>query len=87
MEEILLVTGCHRARSFTNILFSEGRDGARVSFGVQVGNYGAKIEWEVSHEQIREVLIQRGPSGDVRPCSQHANRESPCLTLVFLEPS
>jgi len=69
MEEIILVTGCHRTRSYTNILFSESRDGARVSFGVRVGSSGADITWEVSREQIREVLIQRGPSGDVRPHS------------------
>jgi len=86
MEEIILLTGCHRTRSYTNILFSESRDGARVSFGVRVGSSGADITWEVSREQIREVQIQRGPSGDVRPCSQHANRESSCLTLVILEP-
>jgi hypothetical protein len=86
MEQIVLVTGCHRARSYTNILFSESRDGARVSFGVRVGSSGADITWEVSHEQIREVQIQRGPSGDVRSHSQHVNRESFCLTLVILEP-
>jgi hypothetical protein len=86
MEEIVLVTGCHRTRSYTNILFSESRDGARVSFGVRVGSSGADITWEVSREQIREVQIQRGPSGDVRPCNQQANQESSCLTLVILEP-
>ncbi|KAI0285880.1 hypothetical protein BGY98DRAFT_244928 [Russula aff. rugulosa BPL654] len=64
MEEIVLVTGCHRTRTYTNILFSESRDGARVSFGVRVGPSGADITWEVSREQIREVQIQRGPSGD-----------------------
>lgn len=85
MEEIVLVTGCHRTRSYTNILFSESRDGARVSFGVRVGSSGANITWEASHEQIREVQIQRGPSGDVRSYSQH-HRESSCLILVILEP-
>lgn len=70
MEEIVLVTGCHRTRSYTNILFSESRDGAQVSFGVRVGSSGADITWGVSREQIREVLIQRGPSGDNLPENQ-----------------
>jgi hypothetical protein len=82
MEDIVLVTGCHRTRSYTNILFSESRDGARVSFGVQVGNYGANIKWEVSREQIREVQIQKGPSGDVRPCSQQTEKAPASLVIL-----
>lgn len=69
MEDIVLVTGCHRTRSYTNVTFSETRDGAQVSFGVQVGVSGADITWQLSREQIRGVVLNCGPSGDVRPCS------------------
>ena len=36
MEDIILVTGCHLAKSWANVAFSENRGGAQVSFGVQV---------------------------------------------------
>lgn len=87
MHDIILVTGHHRTRSYTNIFFSESRDAVRASFGVTVGSAGANIAWETSHEHIRDVEIQSGPSGDVRPYSQHANRENSCLTVVILESS
>jgi hypothetical protein len=68
MEDIVLVTGCHRTRSWTNIVFSENRAGAQVSFGVRVGNSGSDIKWQFSREQIRGgVVLSIGPSGDVRP--------------------
>ena len=70
MEDILLVTGWHRARSCTNVVFFGGSDAAQVSFGVQVGDSGAKIEWKFSREQTLGVALNCGPSGDVRICSQ-----------------
>jgi len=36
MEDIVLVTGAHRTRSWTNVAFLEGQTDARVSFEVQV---------------------------------------------------
>ncbi|KAH9051056.1 hypothetical protein EDB87DRAFT_1799592 [Lactarius vividus] len=36
MEDIVLVTGVHRARSWTNVAFLEGQTDSRVSFEVQV---------------------------------------------------
>jgi len=42
MEDIILVTGCHRTRSYTNVIFSESQDGAQVSFGVRVGGYNRR---------------------------------------------
>lgn len=67
MEDVVLVTGCHRTRSWTNIVFSENRNGAQVSFGVRVGISGSDINWQFSREQIRGVVLNIGPSGDVRP--------------------
>jgi hypothetical protein len=72
MEDIVLVTGCHRARSWTNIVFSENRSGAQVSFGVRVGPSGSDVRWQFSREQIRGgVVLNIGPSGDVSPSVQH----------------
>jgi hypothetical protein len=36
MEEIILVTGCHRTRSWANVAFLENQVDAQVSFGVKV---------------------------------------------------
>jgi hypothetical protein len=36
MEDIVLVAGCHLARSFANIAFSEARGEEQVSFGIRV---------------------------------------------------
>ncbi len=71
MEDIILVTGYHCTRSYTNVIFSESQDGAQVSFSVRVGGSGADIEWRFSREQIGGVVVKCGPSGDVRPFSQH----------------
>jgi len=70
MEDIVLVTGWHRTRSCTNVVFLDSGDGAQVSFGVRVGASGANIEWQFSREHIRGVVVNRGPSGNVRICSQ-----------------
>jgi hypothetical protein len=69
MEDIVLVTGCHRTRSYANVAFSGSQDGAQVTFDVRVGGSGAEIKWNVPREQIRCVVLNCGPSGDVRPYS------------------
>lgn len=66
MEDIVLVTGCHRTRSWTNIVFSENRDDAQVSFSVRVGMSGSDINWQFSRERIHGVVLNIGPSGEVR---------------------
>ena len=66
MEDIVLVTGCHRTRSWSNIAFYEGQANARVSFGVQVpGIYGTTVNWRVSSQHIQGAELSRGPSGEV----------------------
>ena len=71
MEDIILVTGCHRARSWTNVAFPESQSRVEVSFGVQVtgatATAGVDIEWQMSREFIHGALLNRGPSGMVRP--------------------
>ncbi|KAI0291080.1 hypothetical protein B0F90DRAFT_1779787 [Multifurca ochricompacta] len=71
MEDIILVTGFHRARSWANIAFSEGSGGARVSFGVRVsGTSGTNVEWKYSREDIQGVVLNLGPSGQNLPEDQ-----------------
>ena len=62
MEDIVLVTGCHLAKSWVNVAFSENRGGTRVSFGVRTsGNSGVHFdEWNVSGRGMKF-----GPSGQV----------------------
>ena len=65
MEDIVLVTGLHRARSWVNVAFSENRVGAQVSFGVRVfGNSG--VHFDEQHVSGRGLKL--GPSGVVRFC-------------------
>jgi len=69
MEDIVLVTGCHLARSWANIAFSEGpsRRDEQVSFGVQV--FGdSDVQWQFPPEEIGGVACNLGPSGQVRIC-------------------
>ena len=64
MEDIILVTGRHLARSWTNVVFPESQRVEQVSFGVRVaGVYD--VEWQFSREDLRGVAINRGPSGQV----------------------
>ena len=66
MEDIVLVTGRHRTRSWTNIAFFEGQADAQVSFGVRVtDNVSASINWQVSREHIQGAMLSQGPSGVV----------------------
>jgi len=66
MEELILVTGCDRARSWTDVTFLENQLDAEVSFGIEVthGPEG-RISWQVSPEPIRGVVFNQGPSGTV----------------------
>ena len=75
MEDIVLVTGCHLARSWANIAFSEGpsRRDEQVSFGVQV--FGdSDVQWQFPPEEIGGVACNLGPSGQVRICLHFSNQ-------------
>ncbi len=66
MEDIVLVTGFHRTRSWCNIAFYESRADAQVSFGVQVpGTLGTTINWQVSGQHNQGAVLSNGPSGEV----------------------
>jgi hypothetical protein len=62
MEDIVLVTGCHRARSSTNVVF-ENQVGEPVSLEVQVA--GDTITWQFPPIHTRGVVLNRGPGGTV----------------------
>jgi hypothetical protein len=62
MEDIVLVTGCHLARSWANVAFSENRGGAEVSFKFRVsGNSGVHFD----ERNVRGRGLKLGPSGEV----------------------
>jgi hypothetical protein len=65
MEDIVLVTGCHLARSFANIAFLDGRGEGQASFEVQVPDV-SKVEWRFPFEDVQGVTLNVGPSGEVR---------------------
>jgi hypothetical protein len=68
MEEIILVTGCDRTKSWSNITFLGGQVDARVSFGVRVEGEGpdTNINFQRSPDLVRGAVINQGPEGTVR---------------------
>lgn len=64
MEDIVLVTGYHRTRSSSNVVFHESQVNARVSFGVQVPD-GTTVNWQVSSTCTGGTMLNHGPSGEV----------------------
>ena len=67
MEEIILVTGCDHARSWTNIAFFGSQSNAQASFGVKVVHGPAvSINWQPSPERVQGAVLHRGPGGTVR---------------------
>jgi len=66
MEDIILVTGRHLARSWVNVVFSESRGGAQLSFAVRTsGNSGVRLEGR----SATGGDVKLGPSGEVSFCT------------------
>jgi hypothetical protein len=65
MEDIVLVTGAHLTRSWTNVAFLEDQTDARVSFEFQVAA-DSGINWHVSPDRLIGALLNHGPIGKVR---------------------
>ena len=67
MEDIILVTGTHRTRSWANVAFPGGQEGAQASFGAKAGHRGdvVAINWQFSHERSRGAVLNCGPDGEV----------------------
>ncbi|KAH9021278.1 hypothetical protein EDB83DRAFT_2231297 [Lactarius deliciosus] len=71
MEDIVLVTGCHRTRSWSNIAFNEVQTDARFSLGVEVaGAFGASVNWRASSLRVQGAVLSQGPSGEDLPENQ-----------------
>ena len=66
MEEIILVTGCDRTRSWTNVAFLGGQADAQVSFGVRVEGPDSSINFQFSPENARGGMLHHEPEGAVR---------------------
>ncbi|KAH9025507.1 hypothetical protein EDB85DRAFT_2118432, partial [Lactarius pseudohatsudake] len=73
MEDIVLVTGTHRTRSYTNVAFPGGREDAQASFraNLEVDHPdGITINWQLLHEHIRGAHLKPGPDGKNLPEDQ-----------------
>ena len=66
MEDIILVTGCHLAKSWVSAVFSDSREASEVSFGVRVsGNSGVHFD----ERNANGRGLKFGPSGEVGLCT------------------
>jgi hypothetical protein len=64
MEEIILVTGCDRTRSWTNVAFLGGQADAQVSFGVRVEGLVTLASTSNSHlRTLGELCYAMGLKG------------------------
>ena len=66
MEDIILVTGRHLARSWARAVFSESRGGAQVSFCVRAtGDSVVHLE----ERNVSGAQLKLGPKGEVSFCT------------------
>ena len=63
MEDIILVTGTDRTRSWANVAFLGGQADARVSFGVEVVQ--SRINWQFSPERKIGAVWNWRPNEEV----------------------
>ncbi|KAI9434972.1 hypothetical protein H4582DRAFT_730175 [Lactarius indigo] len=72
MEDIILVTGTHRTRSWTNVAFPGGQKDAHASFGAKVDRRGdiVAVNWHFSHDNNRGAVLNCGPEGENLPEDQ-----------------
>ena len=67
MEEIVLVTGRDRSKSWNNVAFLGHQTDAQVSLGVKiVQGLEDSIEWQSLPGQIHGAVLNEGPGGKVR---------------------
>jgi hypothetical protein len=76
MEEIVLVTGCDRTRSWTNVAFLGGGGDAEASFGERVFHRpDNRIDIRFSDEHAIEAVLNLGPEGSVRRYDVYKNTQ------------
>jgi hypothetical protein len=67
MEDIILVTGCDRTRSWTNIAFLEGQVDAKGTYREKVVERAdGSIEVRFSSGHVAGGVLSHGPQGKVR---------------------
>jgi|SRR6266850_1027574 len=68
MEEIILVTGRDRTKSWVNVAFLGCEADAQGSFGFKVvpDLVGDSIEWQLCPGKVRGAVLNKGPGGKVR---------------------
>jgi hypothetical protein len=62
MDEIILVTGCHLARSWINVTFPKNQESAEVSFGIR---RPGPSEVHFGEGDIKRGDVKFGPRGKV----------------------
>lgn len=80
MEEIILVTGCDRTVSWTNVTFFGDQDDAQASFGVKHSHGGdPDNNIQFSRELVEGAVLTHGPEGTVR-LAPDVLCKSPCIS-------
>jgi hypothetical protein len=69
MEELVLVTGYDRTKSWMNVAFLGNQVDARVSFRVDVDDRDASINFRHSPQHVQGAVLNKGPKGKVRWCA------------------
>ena len=89
MEEIILVTGCHRAKSWANVAFLENQVDSQVTFGMKVEGRDNSIEFQFSRGNAQGAVLRLGPEGTVRlhPLETIKRFWHNDMTLYALEPA
>ena len=66
VEEIFIVTGFHRTRSWSHVTFNEAKSDVQFSIGFELpGTVGIGVNWNISRQRIAGAVQNHGPSGEV----------------------
>jgi hypothetical protein len=76
MEEIILVTGCHRTRTWANVVFLENQSRAQASFGIketqargrEANDQSINLKWEFPLGSAQGAVCSQGPEGNLNVC-------------------
>jgi hypothetical protein len=69
MEDIILVTGRHLAKSWINVAFKDRRKGAQVSFICRVSGPSDRRGVHLEERGTAEGDLKLGPSSEVGICT------------------
>jgi hypothetical protein len=76
MEDIIIVTGRHLAKSWVRAVFSESREVAQVSFGVRVRESGDSVV-HLEERNVSGAQLKFGPNGEVGFCTIFRHYQRP----------